>query len=196
MDRTRSLVLAILLALIIEAASPGQLLNAQVSAQNVPPVPALTSVSRVPLSFEANQGQVPAPEVKYPSHGQQHSIALTTGGAILKLSPAKKTPELRRPARQALTRLAGGHDSSAGSADVFRLRLLGAERDPKISAEQPLKGRVNYLIGKDASQWRTKLPTYGKVRYSGVYPGIDLFTTAIRGVRIYSPVVAPGGVTS
>jgi len=32
---------------------------------------------------------------------------------------------------------------------------------------------VNYLIG-DAKQWRTNIPTYERVRYSSVYPGVDL----------------------
>src|SRR5207245_3729643 len=38
----------------------------------------------------------------------------------------------------------------------------------------PQPGHVNYFIGNDPAKWRTDVPTYGKVRYAGVYPGVDL----------------------
>jgi hypothetical protein len=33
---------------------------------------------------------------------------------------------------------------------------------------------VNYFRGRSPSRWHTAIPTYAKVKYSGVYPGIDL----------------------
>ena len=41
------------------------------------------------------------------------------------------------------------------------------------AGEKPLAGRVNYLIGNDPSQWRRQLPTFGQLRQSAVYAGID-----------------------
>jgi hypothetical protein len=32
----------------------------------------------------------------------------------------------------------------------------------------------NACRGNDPTKWRTDLPTYAKVCYSGVYPGVDL----------------------
>ncbi|MFB3132946.1 MAG: SBBP repeat-containing protein, partial [Rhodothermales bacterium] len=32
----------------------------------------------------------------------------------------------------------------------------------------------NYFIGRDRSKWRTGVPHYARIRYEGVYPGIDL----------------------
>jgi hypothetical protein len=54
------------------------------------------------------------------------------------------------------------------------MRLSGANISPKIEAANMLPGTVNYLIGKDPKKWHTKVPTYGTVQFSGVYPGIDL----------------------
>ena len=60
---------------------------------------------------------------------------------------------------------------------TLQFHLLGANQNPKIVGEDLQPGRVNYFFGKDASQWHTNLPNYGKIRYKSVYPGIDLLTT-------------------
>ena len=43
-----------------------------------------------------------------------------------------------------------------------------------IRTEGELPGKSNYLIGNDAAQWRTNIPTFARLRYSQVYHGIDL----------------------
>jgi hypothetical protein len=35
-------------------------------------------------------------------------------------------------------------------------------------------GLVNYFIGDDPKQWRTRIPTYAKAKFAGVYPGVDV----------------------
>ncbi|PYX89724.1 MAG: hypothetical protein DMG68_04140, partial [Acidobacteria bacterium] len=39
---------------------------------------------------------------------------------------------------------------------------------------EELAGKANYFIGNDAAQWRTNIPTYAKVQYHDIYPGIDV----------------------
>ncbi|MBI4661811.1 MAG: SBBP repeat-containing protein [Verrucomicrobia bacterium] len=39
---------------------------------------------------------------------------------------------------------------------------------------EPLPGKVNYLFGCDHAGWRTNMPTFAKIKYSQVYPGVDL----------------------
>ncbi|HXW16502.1 MAG TPA: SBBP repeat-containing protein, partial [Terriglobia bacterium] len=54
-------------------------------------------------------------------------------------------------------------------------------------------GKANYFIGNDPSKWRTNVPTYAKVRYESVYPGVDLVYYGTRkGELEYDFVVAPG----
>src|SRR5208337_4431607 len=56
-------------------------------------------------------------------------------------------------------------------------------------------GKVNYFIGNDPAQWHTSVPTYVKVRYTGIYPGIDLVyygNPSADGQLEYDFVVAPG----
>lgn len=74
---------------------------------------------------------------------------------------------------------------------VIRLEVLGA-RAAAPAAEKPLPGVVNYFIGNDPSQWRTDVKTFAQVRYSGVYPGVDLMYYGTQGRLEYDFTVAPG----
>jgi hypothetical protein len=56
-----------------------------------------------------------------------------------------------------------------------------------------LPGKSNYLIGNDPNKWRTNVPTYGRVRYENIYPGVDLVYYGKKGGQLeYDFVVAPG----
>ena len=57
--------------------------------------------------------------------------------------------------------------------------------------EAALPGKVNYLVG-DAANWRTGIPTYSRVRYRGVWPGIDVVYYGAEGRLEYDFIVAPG----
>jgi hypothetical protein len=72
------------------------------------------------------------------------------------------------------------------------MKLVGANPSPKVAGEAVLSGKVNYLIGKDPKKWRTNIPTFGKVHYEAVYPGIDLVYYGNQRQMEYDFVVAPG----
>ena len=68
--------------------------------------------------------------------------------------------------------------------------FLGA--GPAIAeTETPLPGMVNYLVG-NAESWRTGIPTYARVRYRNVYPGIDIVYYGRDGRLEYDFILAPG----
>ena len=60
-----------------------------------------------------------------------------------------------------------------------------------LGAEQ-LPGTANYFIGNDPSKWHSNVPTYAKVKYAGVYPGVDLVYYGSQRQLEYDFVVAPG----
>src|SRR2546427_1923700 len=47
-------------------------------------------------------------------------------------------------------------------------------------------------MGSDPANWRTDVPTYAKVRYKNVYPGIDLIYYGTQRQLEYDFVVSPG----
>jgi hypothetical protein len=122
----------------------------------------LEAYGRVPLHFEENQGQA-ADDVRYLARTRGGVIALTSGGFAVAV------------------------DESA-----VRLSFAGARPTPPMHALDALPGRVNYYLGPDPSQWRTNVPTYGRVRYEAVYPGVDVVVYGNQQRLEYDFVVAPG----
>ena len=122
--------------------------------------------SKLPLAFEANGGQAPS-QVRFLARGPGYQVFLTGYEAVLALAQA------------------------AGAGAALRMKLSGAN-PTAVTGEDPLPGKSNYFIGSDPKQWRSNLPNYAKVRYHGVYEGVDLVYYGNPGQLEYDFVVAPG----
>lgn len=72
------------------------------------------------------------------------------------------------------------------------MQLLGANPKPQVMGLGELPGKSNYFPSSDPAQWRTNIPTYAKVKYRGVYPGVDLVYYGNQRQLEYDFVVAPG----
>jgi hypothetical protein len=71
------------------------------------------------------------------------------------------------------------------------ITLTGAQ--PSIpEGDEVQKSYTNYLLGNDASQWRTHVPNYGRVIYHKLYPGIDAVFYGHGQLLEHDFVVAPG----
>ena len=117
---------------------------------------------RLPLRFEANAGQTGG-QVKFLSRGSGYNLFLTSSEAVLALNK-----------------------------NTLRMRLLGANVNAEATGVEKLPGTVNYFIGNDPTKWRTNVPTYGKVEYRNIYPGVDLLYYGNQQQLEYDIVVAPG----
>ncbi len=135
------------------------------------------SYGKVPLSFEANQGQTDA-RVKFLSHGSGYSLALMEGEVVLNLQAG----------------IPGGRPKP--SVDTLRMKLVGANRSTAATGAEPLPGVVSYFIGNDPQKWQSGIPTYGKVNYAQVYPGVDLVFYGNQRQLEYDFVVAAGADAS
>ncbi|HXP86428.1 MAG TPA: SBBP repeat-containing protein [Bryobacteraceae bacterium] len=150
------------------------------------------SYAKLPLSFEANRGQTDA-QAKFISRGNGYTLFLTGNEAVLALRrPSGKAsggPLQPREARLPF-RPSAGVESQAPA--VMRMKLVGANPGAKVRGTDELPGKSNYFIGNDPTKWRTNVPSYAKVRYEGVYSGIDLVYYGNQRQLEYDFVVAPG----
>jgi uncharacterized protein (TIGR03437 family) len=78
------------------------------------------------------------------------------------------------------------------SGPTIDLALSGANPLAEASGEDPLPGRVNYLLGNDPSKWITHVPVYRKVRFREVYPGIDAVYYGTGRELEHDFIVSPG----
>ena len=150
----------------------------------------------LPLSFEANGGQS-APQVRFLAHGRGYGLFLTNREAVLELRKggcvgAQKAAHLTG-AHSAASRLTPG-GTAVCKLETSVVRMQFADESAAASGptgDDPLVGKANYLIGRDPSQWHTGAPTFGKVGYPGVYPGVDLVFYGNQHQLEYDFVVAP-----
>ncbi|MCH7499689.1 MAG: SBBP repeat-containing protein, partial [Nitrospinae bacterium] len=126
------------------------------------------NLRNVSLHFEINKGQTDG-QVKFLSRGPGYGLFLAGDEAVLSFKASRK-----------------------GAASVVRMKLVGANPEPKIVGEEKLASISNYFIGNDSSKWRTNVPNYGKVRYQEVYPGIDLIYYGNQQQLAYDFIVQPG----
>ena len=79
-----------------------------------------------------------------------------------------------------LARFANGSVALSGTGAEIATRsrrltvTFAGGRDALSRAGRRLPGVVNHLVGDDPARWRTGIPTYERVRYASVWPGIDV----------------------
>jgi hypothetical protein len=159
------------------------------------------SYGKLPLSFEANHGQTDG-RVKFLSRTGEYTIFLTGDEAVLALSGKRA----KKPAPKGASRFGGSAvslkrypDTNLNAAtpqsmtgNVLRMKLRNANPAAKIVGTDELAGTSNYFIGNDPAKWRTNVPTFAKVKYEGIYSGIDLVYYGNQRQLEYDFIVAPG----
>jgi hypothetical protein len=150
---------------------------------------------KLPLSFEANQGQADS-QVKFLTRTGAYSLFLTGDEAVLLLREGKAKDKDKFPVE---TRLAAS-PAKANSArtpkrateSILRMKLRNANVNARVTGLDELAGTSNYFIGNDPAKWRTSVPTYSKVKYEAIYSGIDLVFYGNQRQLEYDFIVAPG----
>ncbi len=166
MSRLRLSLLALAVGICLAHAIPGR--------AGSPALPRQTSLRRsyaLPLSFEANQGQMDS-AVKYVARGDGYTLFLTSDATVLGL-------------RGAGTTLGNG-------TEWLRMRLQGAAADAVVGGDAPVGATSNYFVGNDRSKWRTNIPNFSRVRYQQVYPGVDVVYYGHEGRLENDFEVSPG----
>jgi len=147
---------------------------------------AQTNYGNLPLAFEPNTGQFD-PQVRFLSHSQGMTVFFTGDEAVMVLHRTER-PDPRRSRRNEVHRKA--------DTEVVRMKLAGAAAPARTEALEKLPGTSNYFIGNDPAKWRTNIPNYGRIRYKGVYPGVDMVAYGNQRQLEYDLVVAPGADAS
>jgi hypothetical protein len=143
------------------------------------------------FSFTPNVGQGPAEDLFIARSGGL-SMALQHAGLEIETIRPSKATEMPNPKAGS-----GGASSSvmAPALDVSSVRLQfdGANSNARVEGLEPAQAKVNFLHGSDPSKWKTGISSYERVRYSNLYPGIDLVYYGERQRHLeYDLVVAPG----
>lgn len=141
----RVCALALFFAAAVAAQQPAQITGKNAGAAPPGPPVKLAPYGRLPLAF------VPPATAgqgagEYVARGPGYTLWLSAPEAVLAL---------------------------AGEARPLRLELKGA-RPAQARGAEKLASVTNEYFGNDPKRWRTDLPNYGEVDFSGIYPGVSL----------------------
>lgn len=158
------------------------------------------SHAQLPLSFEPNQGQTDE-RVNFLARGRGYTLFLTSTETVLALRKqsaisrqlsAEKRPDLRHRAFEHRPDSTDPGPRTLDSGLVLYMHLVGANPNPQVAGVEELPGKVNYFRSNDPQKWRTNIPTYAKVKYQNVYPGVDLAYYGNQRQLEYDFIVSPG----
>jgi uncharacterized repeat protein (TIGR01451 family) len=124
--------------------------------------PTLQHFANLPLAFEANQGQT----------DQRIKFLAREAGGELQLSENSVTLQFPRSA--------------------LSFQFDGANDTAAVIGDEQLVERRNFLLGNDRSRWQTDVPTFRRVEYEQLYPGIDLTFYGNQKQIEYDFEVGPG----
>jgi hypothetical protein len=144
--------------------------NATMGAQSS----ASEALGKLPLIFEANQGQADS-QVKFLSRGAGYGLYLTPTEAVIRLRNPSAKSEIRNP-----------------KSEIVTMKFVGANPHPQMAGLDKLRGKSNYLIGGDPKKWRSDIANYARVEYKAIYPGVDLVYYGNQRQLEYDLIVAPG----
>jgi len=128
------------------------------------------SVTNFPIRFEPNVGQV-APPTRFIARDTNTELRLRPGGFDLSSN-------------------GGGEHSTASFA------FMDALPETTITGDGRESSQTNYLIGSDPSRWLTHVPNYAQIKYSNLYPYIDLIFHGNGEHLEHDFIVSPGGNVS
>jgi hypothetical protein len=139
----------------------------------------------LPLNFELNQGQTHR-RVKFLARSEGYILFLTATEAVMALD----NPAAHRKGKE--NRDAREDKESRPPRTIVRLKLRGANPAPQVEGLDQLTAMSNYFAGADPTAWRTNILNYARVRFSQVYPGIDMVYYGNERRLEYDFVIAPG----
>ncbi len=116
-----------------------------------------------PLTFEENQGQTDK-RIAFLARARSQTLFLTADSMFLRLR---------------------------NSPGLLRLRFRNRNENTAPIGLGPLSGKVNYFRGSNPAAWQTNIPTFEKVSYRSVYPGIDLVFYGTERQLEYDFVIGP-----
>jgi len=154
------------------------------------------SYGKLELQFEANQGQTDA-SVNFLARGAGYTMFLKPAEAVFELRHAglgsRHETAVDSPLEDSsLTANNPQSEMRNPKSAVLRMKLVGADAGAAVEGVGESAGKVNYFIGDDPSRWRTNIPTFGRVRYREVYPGVDVVYYGNQQQLEYDFVVAAG----
>jgi hypothetical protein len=148
------------------------------------PIQSLRPTTKVstsqPISFEENKSSADA-KVKFVGRGLRHSLLLTKNEAVL-TSHSQKAP--------AVSSQSAGMKQGPAAVATLGMKFSGANPSVNIAGEALLPGKIYHADAHTLGPLSAN-DTFRRVKYSGIYTGVDALFYGTDGRFEFDFVVAP-----
>ena len=147
----------------------------------------------MPLYFIANKGQAAA-RINYYVQGKDKTIYFTSEGLtyILNGRSAGYRKDGPKDLRNRPSPLEKTKNALQNRTDwVMKLNFIGANSNVLPSGEEKTEAVISYFKGRP-EEWKTGVPTYSRIVYRDLWPGIDLVYFGTMDRLKYEFIVHPG----
>ena len=141
---------------------------------------------KLPMSFELNAGQSDS-RTKFVSRGHGYTVSLAETEAVI--STRKVADSLVTLNSKAQRK---GAEVAQEEPSTLRMMLVGSNPHPTLTGVNEVPAKTDYFVGRDARNWHRNVPSFAKVKYESVYPGIDVVYYGNQSQLEYDFIVAPG----
>lgn len=148
------------------------------------------------MRFELNHGQFDR-RVHFLARGAGYTFFLTGSDAVLTVAawrhPTATTNRVHGKGLHASVQVVPGRiQPKIVSESTLRLHVEGANPHPQVVGLDQLPGVANYFLSNDPHTWRSNVPSYARVMYRNIYPGVNLVYYGHQGTLEYDWQVQPG----
>ena len=120
------------------------------------------------VPFEPNVGQTDS-RYAFIANGAGHTVQLAATEAAFEFPASRRTRKR-----------------------TIHAVVVGAQAGVQGLGQEPISGRVNYFRGNDPKKWLTDIPTFARVTFPRIYPGVDLSYHGSGGHVENDFIVSPG----
>lgn len=136
--------------------------------------------NNVPLYFELNKGQADE-EIKFLARGKGCNIYLMKDEVVFVIKKGLNTENSVHK-----------KDSVQYESKLLKMKFALPADNVKIEGVHKQQYKVNYFIGNNPENWHTETPTYSKVKYNNILPGVDVVYYGNGKQLEYDIIVSPG----
>jgi len=195
-------ILSGVLVIVFPAGSGGQEPKVQTTSAQTSSVTGSAALKidrdfgKMPLYFIPNQGQMDA-RVAYYLQGKDKTIYFTSEGLTYVLSERSAGEEITGKTASVKERLSINPTErelrSRRDQRRFAVKLdfVGTNADVRPSGEEKTGAVISYFKGKPG-EWKAGLPTYSRIVYKDLWPGIDVAYYGTVDKMKYEFIVHPG----
>jgi len=145
-------------------------------------------LKKLSLSFVENKGQF-SDTVAFAAQTNASDLFFTKGSVVLNL--LSHTAGRSGSATGVSRPTASEREGATLQTESLELKFIGASANTVIRGEDGKSGKFNYLKGTDKRKWISDVSTFGKIRYTGLYEGIDAVFYGNEGRVQYDFLVKP-----